>query len=184
MTRRKTPVLVDTLSRTDAQRFTDDAIRDVLDALNVTDLVGLLGDPVPMTEYATAPGWTVGDGRPTLANDDPAVMQAIGRCSAHRARRKYDFPMPMLDKVHPTRCDWCDFPDDELLKACSWAVHQSRFVLADVLVWTNEDGHRYVRSGHLTGYQNPRWRRFFEDTTDHERERQIAVATGRTEVPA
>jgi hypothetical protein len=174
---------IDTLSREDAQRFADDGIRELLDALGVDELVRLLGEPASITEYATAPGWSVGDGQPTLANDDPAVMQAIGRCAANRARRTFDAPMPMLDKAHPTRCDWCDFPQDELLKACSWAVHQSRFVLADVLVWTNDEGHRYVRSGNLTGYQNPRWRRFFEDN-DRERERQIAVATGRELVEA
>lgn len=165
------PEVMDNLGRED--------VRDMLNALSVGEVIALLGSPSERVGYATAPGWTQGEGRPALANEDPAVMQSVGRCAAERARRRFPAPLPVLRAVHPSSCDWCEYPEDELLKACAWAVWHSRYVESHVFEWRG-DGATYTRAGSMTGYQNPDWRRFFELPTK-ERERRIDAASGRTQ---
>ncbi|HAM56452.1 MAG TPA: hypothetical protein DCQ64_14065 [Candidatus Rokubacteria bacterium] len=158
--------------------FRKDDTRDALNALSVGEIVNLIGAPDEYTEYASVSGWSEGDGRPTLASEDPAVMQAIGRCLASRVRSVLPPIRTLGDAAHPSACDWCDYPQAELTKACSWSVWHSHFVIADVLEWQGKEGSRYARPGTVTGYQNPDWRRFYT-LGPHERERRIAAATGR-----
>lgn len=165
--------------KVDARLFADEDVRDFLNKCDVSTIIGKYGAPDDhITKHAEAKGWQTGDGRPALASDDPAVMQAIGRCAADRSRQTLKAPVPFRRSVHPSPCAWCDYPTDELLKACAWAVHQSAFVTADVFVWRNNQGHTYARPGSLTGYQRKEWREFWA-LPEKERERRIEAASGR-----
>ena len=139
-----------------------------LDGLPIADVAALLDDPHHVTEYAAVPGWKVGDGKPDLADDDPATMQAMGRCLASRisGRRALDlsdstkalgdYLDPYAGAIHPKACGWCDLPVDELVKACAWAAWSAHYVVTRLDVWHGIHGSRYVRS-HPTGYyENPR----------------------------
>jgi hypothetical protein len=161
----------------DLSDFSDKS-RDTLNAMSIAQVVASIGAPDEHVQYASVPGWKVGDGRPDLASDDPAVMQAMGRCAASRVRHK--LPAMALERVHLSACGWCEYPLEEVLKACAWATMASRFVTADVLEWTNTEGRKYARPGTLTGYQNNRWATFWALPIE-ERERQIKAASGAIE---
>lgn len=174
-------------AKLEARDFSDPDVLDVLAAMDVDQLIRELGEPMTHTEYAKAEGWKVGDGRPTapegkrpLASDDPAVMQSIARCAAARTRRRLPIAL-FLDNVHPTTCDWCDYPLPELLRACAWSVHQSGYIVGDVLIWEGKDHSLYSRSTGTTGYQNREYRTFW-DLPVKERERRIEAASGRNPV--
>src|SRR5687767_7292675 len=105
----------------DEREFADEDVTEFLAGMDIDTLTSKLGEPQQSTQYATAHGWRVGDGRPSLGNEDPAVMQAVARCASSRVRReKFAEVSRVIDNVHPTTCDWCDYPLDELLKACAW----------------------------------------------------------------
>lgn len=165
----------------DDHDFTDQDVLSLLAEMDIDQIIRTLGEPRHFTEYATAQGWKVGDGRPSVANDDPAVMQSVGRCAAARVRWSAK-PNLSFGSVHPASCDWCDYPIEELLKACSWSVHQSGYVVADVLLWEGKERSTYARPAGGTGYQNPGHRIFWE-LPAKERERRIEVASGRKVAP-
>lgn len=163
--------------------FALDDVREQLNAMTIAEVIAMKGAPREHVTYAKAmhgprgPWWKVGDERPTLANDDPAVMQSVGRCAATRRTIKgtaYVVPAG----THPSTCEWCDYPLEDLLKACAWAVHQSGFIESHVFEWTDEEGRKYVRSGGDTGYRN-RVHRSFWELDSKERERRVEVASGR-----
>jgi hypothetical protein len=141
-----------------AERKLDDReVRAMLDEMDVDEVIATLGDPYVDTHYASAPGWLPGSPRPALADEDPAVMQAIGRCAASRIRN--DLPRSVLGGVHPKPCGWCSYPVPELLAACSWSVWWSRTIVSETLTWTG-DGH-YTRSGRHDVATNPAVARFW-----------------------
>lgn len=169
------------------RQFHDDDVRALADAMTLDQLFSVLGAAdEEHVRYAMAGGWQVGDERPSLAHDDPAVMQAVGRCATNRIR--LDGAPRLPGDIHPSTCDWCDFPLEELLKACAWSVHQSGYVEAHVFVWLSKakdgtkdpKGPKYVRAGGDTAYRH-REHRAFWDLPPKERERRIEAATGRAE---
>lgn len=152
--------------RIDERRFGDPDVRDALDELRVDELEQNFGPPRVSVTYAEPRGyWAQGDGRPVLADDDPVVMQLIGRCAAWRARN--DLPVlapPSRGAIHPESCQWDDYPTGELLKALDWATWSSRYVISELLIWRNHDDASvvYIREGERTGtYGNPRYAEFF-----------------------
>ncbi len=137
------------------------AVAARLDRMDRDEVVGLFGEPLRVTRHALPLGhWRPGQSRPALADDDPAVMQAIGRCAAARIRD------PRLTRglaaIHRDPCGWCGFPLRELLAACDWAVTRSRYVVIDLLVWRGEDGSVYLRDTLRSGiYEEPAWSTFW-----------------------
>lgn len=151
-------------SRIEDRAFDDPEVRTVLDRLSLEALQDRLGNPRVVTRYAQADGWTPGEGRPLLADDDPVVMQRIGRCAASRIRERIDGLTMRSHAIHPDRCDWCEYPLEMLLAACAWAVWSSRYVVAEILVWRQEEGSSvtYERSSNRSGvYENPTWSDFW-----------------------
>jgi hypothetical protein len=165
-------------AKVEAHVFNDADVLDFLGEMDIDTLIERLGEPLHQTEYAVAYGWAVGDGRPALANDDPAVMQSIARCATSRVRHELPAISRLADKVHGSSCDWDIYPIDELLKAAAWSVHQSGFVISDLLVWHGKDGSVYVRPGGLSGFQRREYRDFWA-LESKERERRIEAASGR-----
>lgn len=146
--------------RVEAREFDDPKVQQLLDALSVESIEYRLGPPRVVTVHATAPGWDQGSGQPSLASEDPAVMQAIGRCLASRSR--FETPQLSAGAIHPRRCGWCDYPTEQLQAASSWAVWHSRYVISELLVWTNDERHvSYVREVRSGEYGNPAWTEFF-----------------------
>lgn len=167
-----------------SRRFTDAEVVAYLDALTLEAVCGLIGEPGVRTAYADGCGyWRPGDGRPALADDDPAVMQAIGRCAAHRARASLPTRLPALLAAHPRPCEWCEYPAEELLRACDWASWQSRYAVSEILEWANQDGVVYTRSGPTGWYGNPAHRRFW-DLPASRREQLVRAAQYPTEAAA
>ena len=163
-TKGRTPVL-DAIA---ARQWDAPGVRDHLDALSIDEVIAMVGEPALATTYATAAGWEPGDGRPELADEDPAVQQAIAYCAANRARRRLAkrgevVPLGGLGNIHPTTCAWCDSSDDELWAAVSWAVHASRFVVAEFAIWFGAtENMPYRRSTGRSGqYDAPRHRTFW-----------------------
>lgn len=145
-------------SRIFRRRFRDREVVEALDGMDLESVLDALGDPVIREWYAEPKGhWRQGDGRPALADDDPAVMQAVGRCAASRIRGDVTIP----PSVHPRPCAWCDYPVPELLRACDWATWHSRYLLSESLTWKNDMGQTYVRSGRSSVYLNPTWAAFW-----------------------
>ena len=146
-------------SKMDARRFDDPDVKTALDEMSERQLVAMFGALERVVHYAQPFGnWKVGDGRPALADDDPAVIQAIGRCAAHRVQGGYTLP----DGTHPKACAWCPYPKAQLLAACDWATYMSRYVVAEVLVWRKgaEGSERHItyeRGGRSGVYESPRW---------------------------
>lgn len=194
--RRQVDALPDRIFRRD---FRDREVVAALDSMTVKEVCRSLagphddGNPAVRRTFSEGQGyWSPGQGGPALASDDPAVMQAVGRCAAYQARLKFGTSVPILLKAHPRECAWCDYPLAELLKACDWATVASRYVLAERLVWRqypdaespHERGAFYERSGDTAGtYLNEAWAAFWAmDPVD--REARIAAAMHPTEVTA
>jgi hypothetical protein len=150
-------------------------VTDRLDRMELLEIIGLLGEPDHRTRYAGPLGhWRHGDPRPALADESPAVMQAIGRCAAARIRAAG--PLVLAGPIHPAPCGWCGFPLRELLAACDWAAWRSRYVVADLLVWEGAEGSTYVReTGRADTYGEPVWAAFWA-LPSSERARRIEAA--------
>lgn len=154
--------------------FDDPKVRAYLDTLDLEQLRWKLGEPRIVKVYAEPLGWWhVGDGRPSLADDYPAVMQAIGRCAA--SRREYG---PVTGAIHPVACGWCDYPAEQLLAACDWATWHSRFLITELWVWSDPEASwvSYEREARSNEYEQPRWREFFA-IQPRERRQRIEAAT-------
>lgn len=152
-------------SRIFRRRFRDRDVIESLDGMDLDAVWSALDKPRPLVTliHARPQGyWSPGRPRPALADDDPAVMQAVGRCASSRVVWDKDHPFVIdLTTVHPRRCAWCDYPSEELLMACDWATVTSRFVLSEVITWSNDMGQTYTRSGRADEYDNPAWRAFW-----------------------
>lgn len=149
-------------------------LRERLDALTYEEVVDELGEPdrVESTTYRS-PWWSSGDGRPALATDDVAVVQAMARCMAWRERGTR---LPR-EGVHPGECNWCPYPAAELKAAIGWAGTIAGFIATSVASWRGEYGSHYIRATPQEGtYGNPRWAAWFSDHPDrrsaHERRRE------------
>lgn len=131
------------------RRFDEAPVRSVLDRMGVADLISMFGDPVWVRNYhQSTTHWKPGDDRPALASDDPSVMQAIGRCAVGRIAPPKGLSTPA--SIHDvSRCGWCEYPVDELLKACEWAQYQAMYLTAEMIVWHEDPvkrrGARYIR---------------------------------------
>lgn len=148
----------------------DRRVAAYLDTLDLAMVMGVLGAGIVATDYA-APSyqhghdprtrWHQGDGRPGLADDDPATITALGRCALARwAGRPSPFGAFATTSTHDQRCGWCEYPDVELQRALDWSVWASRFITDEWMVWTRE-GRTYRRqTGRAGRYENPRWQVF------------------------
>lgn len=114
------------------------------------------------------PHWRQGDPRPALADEDPAVMCAIGRCATNRLR--FGMPLPSGAGLHPKPCGWCDYPLDQLLLALDWSAWFSRFIVSESMHWPN-----YSRQVRSNVFENPRWAEF-DTLTRKEREYRVEQA--------
>jgi len=153
-----------------------------LDRMTDNEVFGLLGNCREVRRYFEAspgirddgtlgPLWKVGDGRPLLASDEPAVIAALGHCASARRRfPKADIP---VTENHPTVCGWCEptpdgrggtapaYPLRELEKAIAHGLYFSRLVKDHLLVWDGSDGGTYVRTGPEDGRcQSEAWEAF------------------------
>jgi len=142
------------------RRFGDPEVVALLDEMHTDVIRGRFGEPAVTRMYAEPLGhWRQGDPRPSLADDDPAVMQAIGRCAASRVRGDL---LRIPGDIHPAPCGWCEYPLPELLAACDHATWASRFLLAEVASWRGAAGSpSYVRELRGDEYEAPRWREFY-----------------------
>jgi hypothetical protein len=151
--------------RVEAREFDDPKVRAYLDTLDEAAVRWRLGEPRIVTIYAEGQGhWHPGDGRPMLADEDPAVMQAIGRCAMARVRSSVPSAL-VSDAIHPAACGWCEYPQELLLGALDWAVWHSRYIVTELLVWARSAEERwttYERCGRSSEYENPVWRDFFD----------------------
>lgn len=166
--------------RVEAREFDDPKVRAYLDTLDLDALRWKLGEPRVVTIHAEGQGyWHVGDGRPMLADEDPAVMQAIGRCALSRVRSTLPGPESLAhDAVHPARCGWCEYPPELLLGALDWAVWHSRYIVTELLVWSHSSDERWVtyeRGARSGEYENPAWRDFWS-LPSQERIRRVEQA--------
>ncbi|HVM30745.1 MAG TPA: hypothetical protein VM305_08285 [Candidatus Limnocylindrales bacterium] len=163
------------------RQFDDEDVRATLDDMDVDSLVAVLGEPSVRRVYAEPYGyWKQGDGRPALADEDPAVMQAIGRCATARATHKSRVPGIPVDFVHPAECGWCVYPLEQLLAACDCNVWHSRLLLVEMLVWRKgeERGERFVtyeRVNRQNVYEN-RAHAAYWAASEQERANRIADA--------
>lgn len=182
------------------QRWFDDReVRAALDSITVDQVCAQLsanehdhGQPTVHRVFAEGLGyWRPGDGRPALASDEPAVVQALSRCAAYQSRLKFGTTMPLVLRAHPRPCAWCDYPLAELLRACDWATIASRFLVTERLTWRqypgadkpSERGSAYHRAGRGAEYVNETWAAFWKlDPAD--REAHIAAAMYPEEVAA
>lgn len=123
----------------------DKDVLATLDSMSTDGITAYLGVKAMAEKvYAAGQGyWRVGDGHPALADDDPAVMQAIGRCAASRIR--WGEGVVRLGAVHPAACGWCGYPLPELLRALDWALYMSGLVTTERYVWLGRDRTEYVR---------------------------------------
>lgn len=163
-----------------AREFDDPDVRKMTAAMTIPALIVELGQPEIVTRYAEPRGnWRQGDDRPALADDDPAVMQAIGRCAFAELQRMGGFPKTLSSTHDTTACAWCDYPIAERLAACDWAVFRSRYVEAEFAVWRGK-GSDHLRTLRQDVYENPAWRDFWALPTD-ERQARIRAAQYPTE---
>lgn len=121
--------------------------------------------------------WAVGTVKPALADVDPAVNAAMGKCAVARMRRQ-GVPGPSVDSFHPVECGWCDYPLKELLAALDWGLWHARFVTVSLYIWRQSQSGpgRYViyaRETGRSGYQAPDWEKF---AARPQREQAKAVA--------
>lgn len=171
-----------------AREFDDPDVRKVVSGMGIPALIVELGHPHMVTRYAPTRGnWRQGDDTPALADEDPAVMQAIGRCATAEGQRLGGFPKLLSSTHDTTRCAWCDWPLLERLAACDWAVFRSRFIEAEFAVWyADQDlgkGARYWRLTRQDVYENPTWAAFWA-LPAAERQARIEAAQYPVEVPA
>ena len=153
----------------DAKLFNDAKVREALHEMTVEAITIRYGEPrVHIVHSRPLPS-----GKPALASDDPAVVQAMGRCAVARTRLD---GAPRLGKLHGAECAWCAYPVGELVAACEWGDWSSRFVLVEALIWRGDDGSTYVREGRSPHYGNPAWRDYWALPLK-ERERRIAAAS-------
>lgn len=172
------PRPVDVEGLIDEQDYAHPEVQAALDNMSFGMLNLRLGTPYSHTSYALPQGyWRQGDPRPALADEDPAVMQIIGRCLAWRIAGRGKFPvLPIIGGVHPAPCPWCDYPKEELLKACDWATWWSRYLIEEVLLWKGKRG-SYSRTTSTPGYQQPRWMEWWAMPRE-EREAEISAIKG------
>lgn len=156
--------------------FEDDDLRKMLDKASVSDIIGMLGAPRWVKHvFQSTMHWKPGDERPALASDDPAVMQGIGRCAASRVNEVSGIRTRF--SIHDAdRCLWCDYPLDEMMRACEWAQYQAAYVEAELAVWYEDQermrGSRYTRQVRGDYYSNTRYADFFARSVE-DREAQI-----------
>jgi hypothetical protein len=142
------------------RHFDDPEVVEALDGMTIEAVCRTLagpyddGQPSSYRHFAEGSGgWLAGDPRPGLADDDPAVMQAIGRCAAYRIRLKLP-PMVFVAASHPRDCAWCSYPVAELLRVCDWATITARLLVTEDLTWWRwplEDVGRRDLSYHRAG---------------------------------
>lgn len=156
--------------------FEDEELRKMLDKATVPDIIAMLGSPAWVKHtYQSTTHWKPGDERPALASDDPAVMQSIGRCAASRVMSvggvRTRFSIHDAD-----RCEWCEYPVEEMLKACEWSQYEAAYVESEIAIWyENQEtrrGSRYVRGVRGGYYSNLRYAEFFAAQAQ-EREKAI-----------
>jgi hypothetical protein len=192
ISRAKSPVQL----AVEARQWDVAGVRDYLDALALDDLRDVLGEPEIVTTYAQAPGWNSGDGRPELADENPAVQQALAYCAANRARQRlrhraaseFDTALgPVVGGIHPVPCVWCSEPEDKLWEAVSWAVYTSRYVVAEFAIWLGASGHAAYRrsTGRGGEYENPKHRLFWgQPQKDRRWELDQVLKSARSQVSA
>lgn len=154
--------------------FEDDELRRMLDKTSVAEVINMLGSPHWVTRrHQSTDFWEPGDERPALASDDPAVMQSIGRCATSRAAGGISARFAIHDAE---RCQWCEYPMDEMLKACEWSQYQAAYVEVELAVWFEDQdrrrGSRYVRQVRGDYYSNVRYAEFYASLSD---EREVAI---------
>lgn len=143
--------------RVEAREF-DAGVVAFLDTLDADVVRNRLGDPEVHRYYGEPVGyWRVGDGRPSLASEEPAVMEAMGRCAT--ARTMADGVRLPIHAIHPAECGWCEYPLEQLLAACDWATWHSRWLSAEVWIWRGQGV--YARTVRADVYDNPAWARFY-----------------------
>ena len=161
-----------------ARHFTRE-IRDYLDAMNFEECCWAMGEPDHVwTQYMEPTGkWHPSSGTPVLADEEPAVMGAIGRCASFRQRGKV--PVDVLDGLfmskHPGRCPWCEQDLQDLLDACDWFIWWQKDIIGEVATWRGGDGRKYQRDTGRRGVQNPVVRRFLALPQEEQRRRIDAV---------
>lgn len=155
------------VSKMDAAAFDDPKVRELLSEMSTAAITARYGEPHRVVLYSRP----LPSKKPSLATDDPAVAQAMGRCAVSRMPDQWK----LLRFRHET-CSWCAYPVDELVKGCEWAEYISRYVTAEILVWRNEDGETYERGGASPHYENPAWAAFW-GLDVYERERRIGAAS-------
>lgn len=168
------------------RRFADPDVPGALDEMSLAAVSAMYGAPVSHTTFAEPQGrhWTRGSGRPILADDDPAVMQAIGRCAAARSRGRLTESID-LGSIHAEPCGWEIYPLEMLLEACEWAVMVSGYLVTEMLSWKGKDDAEYARSGRGGIYTNPTWADFWELPSVDRRVRvEQAIAASREEAAA
>jgi hypothetical protein len=144
-------------------RFGDDRLRAALDLLDIDELIGELGEPRRLTIVRESDWrqWRPGDGRPRLADDDPAVMCALGHCLFARWRGWIDTVDSIASRIHPAHCGWCDYPLAELQAAAEWATWHMQEVLVEVVLWRGQGGGGATYERFLEGgIRHPRWKTF------------------------
>lgn len=137
-------------------------------------------EPVIDTHYAVVDGWHQGDRRPALADEDPAVNAAIGRCATWRLRGSFPGPTAVVGRLHPAPCGWCEYPLLELLLALSWGVWRSRLVVSETRTWRGRNGSSYTRPGRHGVYEHPAWAAFAALSPEEQTARVMAVIAAAT----
>lgn len=161
------------------REFDDPDVRKMLVGLDLSSLIARIGQPHTITRYAPTRGhWSQGQALPAIRDEDPAVMQAIGRCAVYRQQHRVglSFGSALHDR---DRCAWCAYPLDELLRACDWGVFRSRYIEQEFAVWfTRQDerkGARYALPTRSDVYENPEWAAFFALPLEVRRARIVAA---------
>lgn len=153
------------LQKLGRREFDDPDVRKMLAGLDLSSLIARLGQPHMVTLYAPTRGyWSQGQPLPALRDEDPAVMQAIGRCSVYR--QQHAMGLSLMSSIHDRgRCAWCAYPLAELLRACDWGVFRSRYVEQEFAVWyadqVKRKGARHALPTRANEYENPVWMEFF-----------------------
>ena len=140
----------------------DGRVIGYLDSLDVPELTALLNAPSVEARIFTVPNplWKPGEPRPTLADEEPAVMAAVARCAMARWRRDERFGDLIRVETHPERCGWCDYPAPELQRALEWAGHYGRYITSEDYVWYRGRAAYRRPSGRADTYENGRWAAF------------------------